>query len=269
MLNTLHNPHPGLVDDRDILPVAATVQQKMDALERTVTKSRFLLVQGPAGLGKTYTVGKGVRARPDYHQSTFYTHSGNMTDRKLYDVLFDASAPGCIVVLDDTDQTLMNNKARSVLKGATGPDANGKYMCEWSTSNISHARINIVGVPIPPSFEFHGSLFIITNKPIDAMAKGTTAAAGDFAALVSRMRLFKCNFEPRAVYCYVWSHLPTVLQLHLPNDSRAHLELGHWFLLHFFKLRDQSFRSLINIIDIYKRDPRGWRDECFFTLLDD
>lgn len=262
------NPHPQVVQDRDIPTYAAQVRLKMKALEDLAAGgSRFLIVTGPAGIGKTFTMGKGLSKRKNFNPKRFFTHSGNLTDRKLYYILYDGSPADAVTVLDDTDQTLMNNKARALIKGATGQDANGKYMCEWSTASIGNARSNAAGHTVPDKFEFQGSLFIITNKPLDAMAKGNTIAAPDYHALISRMRLFKCHFDEKAVYSHIFQLLPYILQAQMPNDPNAQL-VGAWFLDNFFLLRDKSFRTLNNMIDSYIQNPATWQSECQYTLLD-
>lgn len=151
-----------------------------------------LIVSGPPGLGKSYTVEKVLEERELLDASTltddeleehsgqpmYDVISGTITAVGLYIALWNLRNGG-ILVLDDCDDVFRDETCLNLLKAVL--DSNAKRRVSYRKK--AH-WMNEMG--IPTSFEFAGSIVFCTNVDFEiAIAKGSSMAP-HFSALIDR-----------------------------------------------------------------------------------
>jgi hypothetical protein len=112
-----------------------------------------LIVNGPPGLGKTYSVEEylGKYCKQDYKVVT-----GHMTVLSLYMHLYAHKDKGQVLVLDDVDTVFNKVEGLNILKGAM--DTKPVRKISWESSSTI-----LRSVGIPKSFQFEGSVILISN----------------------------------------------------------------------------------------------------------
>jgi hypothetical protein len=138
-----------------------------------------LLVTGPGGLGKTYSVlaklqelgilnagdcgevippdgdGKNGTLKPSESKKYYTIIKGYSTPKGLYRTLFENQ--NRLVIFDDCDSVLRDPTALNLLKGAL--DSYEKRVISWHSESIRDDGL-------PSSFNFSGSVIFISNYPM-------------------------------------------------------------------------------------------------------
>jgi hypothetical protein len=115
-----------------------------------------LMVIGPGGLGKSYSVGQALRKQKINH----HIISGHITPLELYKDLLKYK-DDYTVVFDDCDSLFLDNKFYSIFKTALAPNASGKREIAWKST--ARATINV-----PESFIFDSKIIFILNRIPDS-----------------------------------------------------------------------------------------------------
>lgn len=112
-----------------------------------------LIINGPAGLGKTYSVESCLKK---YAKKRYNVFAGHMSLLSLYGTLYNYREAGEIVVLDDIDSVLKDVQGINILKAAM--DTKASRAVTWkSTTKL----LQVMG--IPSSFQFKGAVILISN----------------------------------------------------------------------------------------------------------
>ena len=123
--------------------------------------ARSLIVYGPAGLGKSYTVEKALEDHPSYT-----IVKGGATKIGLLKTLYAYRSKGSVIVFDDCDSILLDLDSISLLKAACDTTEVRKI------SYLSNDKITAddeIGV-IPSTWEFNGTVIFITNTNFERAA---------------------------------------------------------------------------------------------------
>lgn len=139
-----------------------------------------LIVSGPPGLGKSFTVENELR-KHDPNGDTWRVSKGYAKATGLYKLLWEFRHPGNILVFDDCDSIFEDMIALNLLKGAT--DTSKRRQVCWLSEAV---MIGEDGDNIPRNFEFEGSIFFITNLDFDYYIKRGHKLAPHLNALLSR-----------------------------------------------------------------------------------
>ena len=129
-----------------------------------------LIISGPPGIGKTYTVIKVVENYINYiaplmdEELTHDICSGTMTPVNLYQRLYENRSPGSILILDDIDSVFDNERSLNLLKSALDLTP-GKTIGYFSESPSLRRQ------GIPKEFMFYGSVIFLTNIDFKNEAK--------------------------------------------------------------------------------------------------
>ncbi len=128
-------------------------------------KIHNLIVNGPPGVGKTYSVENYLNK---YAQGKYKVVKGHMTPLSLYGNLYFHKEANSILVLDDIDSVFKKIEGVNILKAAI--DTSPLRRISWeSTSPIK-------GIGIPDSFQFKGSVILISNIGFDGHTKSNLSA---------------------------------------------------------------------------------------------
>ena len=136
-------------------------------------KAKSVIISGPGGLGKTYSVMSAltkaglkdlssladvsVGSKLDLSKS-FRFVKGYSTPKGLYRTLFEGS--NMTLVFDDCDSVLRDPVALNLLKSAL--DSFGKRYISWNAETRGDDSL-------PQSFEFKGQIVFITNVDLDRL----------------------------------------------------------------------------------------------------
>lgn len=168
----------------DVIAEQAVTEQYVDKVIRGVY--RHGLLQGPPGLGKSYSVKNAMSRAGKTEGNDYIILKGHCTPLQLYAILYRYRAVGKIVVLDDCDVEA-DLTGLEILKAATDPD--GGYVC-WASS-----RIPVIGGHEVPNFTFKGKLILCTNLFTVSGRGGRRDAK--VRATISRIRARVVDFSTR------------------------------------------------------------------------
>lgn len=217
-----------------------------------------VVVTGPGGLGKSYTVTKSLAANGFKDMSLldaeyqvgqritgkkFIVIKGYSTPKGLYRTLYE-NKDG-VIVFDDCDSVLKDPVSLNLLKGAL--DSYSRRIISW--------RADIRDEDLPTSFEFKGRVIFISNLSSSQIDQAiiTRSMAVDLSMTtqqkIDRMRhiLESGEFMPEANKEHKFDALNLVEQL---KDS----------------VKELSLRTLIQVTKIRASAGANWRNLAEYTI---
>jgi len=161
----------------------------------TVGNSRALIVSGPAGLGKSFTVEKRLS---DWDPSSVnYTIvKGYVRATGLVKLLHSYKEEGQVIVFDDADAIFFDDISLNLLKAVC--DTTERRVVSW----MSEGKLidDETGALVPRTFEFNGTIIFISNYDFDAMIDKGHKLAPHLQALVSRAHYIDLAMKTRRDY---------------------------------------------------------------------
>lgn len=152
---------------------------------------RSLIVYGPAGLGKSYTVEDVISSKPWTNSTTI---KGGCTKIGLLRTLYRYRNDGDIIVFDDCDSVLLDLDCISLLKAAL--DSTERRVISYLSNAVIYPEDDETN-RIPSSFEFNGTVIFITNTNFE---KAPTKLKPHCDALVSRSHYIDLRMNTRWEY---------------------------------------------------------------------
>lgn len=240
----------------------------MAAIEGNV---RAMIITGPPGVGKTFGVESTIESRDvmlkmdliDKDQANLRGKMGiekvaSASPLGLYQLLWEYSKPGSLLVLDDSDSLLYDEASLNMLKAVT--DSGKKRKLTWRTES---RVLDEAGVPF--EFEFEGSVIFITNLDFEN-ARGKI---GDhLKAIVSR-----CHYVDVGIHGQREKFLRCkqiirdgMLDRYKFDDTQVD-EILNYIDENKGRLREISLRMVTKIADLVRMDPTGWRSFANETCL--
>lgn len=214
--------------------------------------SRALVVSGPAGLGKSYTVEEKLQDwDPDSVNHTIV--KGYVRPTGLYRLLYQHRMPNQVIVFDDADAIFFDDVSLNLLKAVC--DTTERRVVSYMSEKIMVDEDE--AVTIPKSFEFKGTIIFITNLDFDQMIEKGHKAAPHMQALVSRSHYIDLAMKTRRDYMVrikqvvkqgLLGKMPKAQQ----DDVMAFLDKNQ------DKLRELSLRMAIKVAAIRKLDKPNW-----------
>lgn len=216
---------------------------------------RSLIVSGPAGLGKSYTVEKALEKWDvDQHNHTIF--KGYLRAIGLYRLLYQHRMAGQVLVFDDSDSVFADETAVNILKAA----------CDTTERRIIHYKTETVLVDeetaeiLPKSFQFDGTIIFITNQDFDLMIERGSKLSPHFEALVSRSHYIDLAMKTRQDY------LVRIRQVVYEHgllkadglDAAAEADVMKFIEDNHSKLRELSLRIAKKIGTLRRINPKAW-----------
>ena len=214
--------------------------------------SRALVVSGPAGLGKSYTVEEKLQDW-DADAVNHTIVKGYVRPTGLYRLLYQHRMPNQVIVFDDADAIFFDDVSLNLLKAVC--DTTERRVVSYMSEKIMVDEDE--AVTIPKSFEFKGTIIFITNLDFDQMIEKGHKAAPHMQALVSRSHYIDLAMKTRRDYMIrikqvvkqgLLAHLSKTQQ----DDVMAFLDKNQ------DKLRELSLRMAIKVAAIRKLDKPNW-----------
>jgi hypothetical protein len=213
--------------------------------------SRALIVSGPAGLGKSYTVEHRLRDwDPNELQHTIV--KGYVRATGLVKLLYQYRHPGQVIVFDDADTIFFDDTSLNLLKAVcdTTERRRVSWLSEGKLVDDESAEL------IPRSFDFEGTIIFISNYDFDAMIDRGHKLAPHLQALVSRSHYIDLAMKTRRDYLVrIRQVISMGLLSHLTIDEQADvitfIECNHE------SLREMSLRIAIKI-GALRKQSKDW-----------
>jgi hypothetical protein len=156
---------------------------------------RSMIVSGPAGIGKTYTIEGMLESAADDSKITYQKISGYVKPTGIFKALWNNRHDNSVILIDDADSAFGDEVALNLLK--TALDSGKRRMITWGSEKIF---MDEVGEEIPSTFEFRGSVIFITNLNFETMIAQGKSLAPHFQALISRSFYIDLNFDSAREY---------------------------------------------------------------------
>ena len=215
-----------------------------------------VVITGPGGLGKSFTVMKSLKAAGLKDVSLTEDPVGAVAGKKNFRVIKGHSSPKGlyrtlyenregVLVFDDCDSVLKDPISLNLLKGAL--DSYSRRIISW--------RADMKDDDLPQTFEFKGRIVFISNMPSNAMDQAviTRSMAVDVSMTskqkVERMRdiVKEAEFMPE---CSVQIKTDSLALIDSLCDS----------------VKELSLRTLIQVIKVRKSAGSNWKNLAEYAI---
>lgn len=220
-----------------------------DAAITGITKS--LIVSGPAGLGKSFTVEKALE-KHDPKATRHEIIKGYVRATGLFRSLYEYRHKGNTIVFDDADAIFFDDVSLNLLKAAC--DSTEKRVISWR----SEARFeDDEGQVIPRSFQFNGSIIFITNLDFYDMINRGHKLAPHLKALESRSFYVDLELKTKRDYLLRIKQVIDVGMLAENGcDKREEEDVVNFIEKNVDSLREISLRMAIKLAILRKTQPK-------------
>jgi len=223
---------------------------------------RALVVSGPAGLGKSYTVESKLESW-DPNSTDYSIIRGYVRAPGLYKLLYQHRGKGQVLVFDDADAIFFDDTALNLLKAAC--DTTDRRMISYITEGTliddeSAERL-------PKSFQFDGTVVFITNLDFDAMIERGHKIAPHLQAMVSRSHYI--DLAMKTTRDYLIRIRQVVRQGLLKNvglDAQGQDDVLRFIETNHANLRELSLRMALKI-GAMRRKGGNWQRMAKVTCL--
>jgi len=242
------------------------ISERFEVLE-DITKSvisgvsRSLIVSGPAGLGKSFTIEKVLREwDPQEDNHVFIRGYAKATG--LYKLLYQYRNPGQVIVFDDADSVFFDDTALNLLKAVA--DTTERRRVSW----LSEATLidEESAESIPRTFDFNGSIIFITNLDFDGAIERGSKLAPHLQAMMSRSHYVDLTMKTKQDYLVrirqvVKQGLLSYLNWHEAGEVMRFVEKNSE------TLRELSLRMVIKIANLRKANGDRWERVAKVTCI--
>lgn len=213
---------------------------------------RSLIISGPPGLGKSFTVEKALRLYdPKGLRHTIV--KGYVKPTGLLRMLYKHRDPGGVIVFDDADTIFFDDTSLNMLKTVcdTTEKRTVSYLAETNMVDEDSA------VKIPRTFDFHGTIIFITNYDFDAMISRGHKLAPHFAALISRSHYIDLAMKTERDYMVRIKQVVNQGMLHGLTDVQRQ-DVMEFVEQNSHRMRELSLRMVLKVASIRKLDMPSW-----------
>lgn len=222
---------------------------------------RALIVSGPAGLGKSFTVEQAVSSW-NKEGEKYAIIKGYVKATGLYKLLYQYRHPGKVLIFDDADSIFFDETALNLLKAVS--DTNDKrvvsYLSEGTLIDEDNAE------RIPKSFEFDGSIIFITNYDFDAMIDRGHKLAPHLQAMVSRAHYIDLSMKNKRDFLVrIHQVIKQGLLKKIGLNDVQQTEVLEFIDGNSNSLRELSLRIALKIATIRKANSPRWKNVAKVT----
>lgn len=222
-----------------------------------------LIVSGPAGLGKSYSIEASLKEAEVLHGIRFESIKGFVRATGVYKMLYEMREPGSVIVFDDADSVLLDDISLNLLKAAL--DTTEERWISWRSESKMEGSD---GEFLPNSFLFEGQVIFITNLDFEGMIERGSKIAPHLEALLSRSHYLDIDIRTPREYIIrikqVCRH-GMLRKKGLTADQEA--EVIDYMVRHADRLRELSLRMALKLATMLKMDPKGWQELAEVTVL--
>ena len=219
----------------------------------TVGNARSLIVSGPAGLGKSYTVEERLK-KFDPNEINHTIAKGYVRATGLVKLLYQYRHPGMVIVFDDADAIFFDDVSLNLLKAVC--DTTERRRVSWLSESklIDDESAEL----IPRTFDFEGSIIFISNYDFDAMIERGHKLAPHLQAMISRSHYIDLSMKTRRDYLI---RIRQVIKQGLLDFLNAHerKEVIDFLNKNSDRLRELSLRMALKIGSLRKQSDNWQR----------
>ena len=238
------------------IEIAKKLKERFEILEDLTNAAiegavKSVIVSGPPGLGKSYTVEQALEAwDPDEKHHTVIR--GYVKGTGLFKTLWQFRRPGQVIVFDDSDSLFMDDTTLGMLKAVCDSTEKRRvsYLAEFNMIDETDASV------IPRTFVFDGTIIFISNLDFDAVAAKGGKLAPHLGAMISRSHYIDLAMKSRRDYLI---RIRQVLKLGLLKkrglDASQERQVMRFIEKNQDNLREMSLRIAIKLGDLLKRNP--------------
>lgn len=237
--------------DEEILADIANRFGALDDMAYGVVSGHYraLIVSGNPGIGKTYTLEKILSGASGLGGFTFKAVHGFTRATGLYQLLYENSAPGSVLLLDDCDSVFGDETSLNILKAAL--DTTKTREVSWYSE---HNLKDEDGNELPKHFEYNGAIIFVTNLDFDRAMRSSGRLGPHLEALISRSYYLDLNMRSER---YLMSRLAHVVRnSEMLTALNMTTEQGEKILTYIAEkkkqLREVSLRTVVKLANIIK-----------------
>ena len=225
---------------------------------------RGMVVTGPPGVGKSFGVEQVLKDAGIMKKLSndslrrFGVEKGAATPIGLYQLLYDYSADGSVLVLDDCDSVLYDELSLNLLKAAL--DSGKKRTLSWRSESRALANNGV-----PDQFEFKGSIIFITNVKFER-TRGKLKDHLD--AIMSRCHYLDLTLDTmrdKFLRCKQIVADGMLNEYKFSDEDKA--DLMDYIYTNKNKLREMSLRMVLKIADLKKMNATKWKSYAESTCM--
>ena len=225
---------------------------------------RGMVVTGPPGVGKSFGVEKVLKEAGIMKKLSndalrrFGVEKGAASPIGLFQLLYDYSASGSVLVLDDCDSVLYDETSLNLLKAAL--DSSPKRTLSWRSESRALANNGV-----PDSFEFKGSIIFITNLKFD---KTRGKLKDHLDAIMSRCHYLDLTLDTmrdKFLRCKQIVADGMLDEYKFSDEDKA--DLMDYIYTNKNKLREMSLRMVLKIADLKKMNATKWKSYAESTCM--
>lgn len=235
----------------------------LDQMTESICKgtSRALICSGPPGLGKSTEIVNTLQDKVD--GGNYVIAKGFIRPTGLYKTLYTFRKPGQITMLDDCDSAFGDITSLNILKAAI--DTTKLRTITWGCdTKMEDAN----GDRLPFSFDYEGSLILITNFDFEYSIRSNHRHAEHFSALLSRAHYVDMEMKTLRDY---------IVRIHVVCEEGMLRNLGvekkvEKDLLKFMEdnaaeFRELSLRTPLKLVDLHRMDRKDWKSMAKVTMF--
>ena len=225
---------------------------------------RGMVVTGPPGVGKSFGVEQVLKDAGIMKKLSndslrrFGVEKGAATPIGLYQLLYDYSAAGSVLVLDDCDSVLYDELSLNLLKAAL--DSGAKRTLSWRSESRALANNGV-----PDQFDFKGSIIFITNVKFER-TRGKLKDHLD--AIMSRCHYLDLTLDTMRDKFLRCKQIvgDGMLDTYKFGEDETK-DLMDYIYTNKNKLREMSLRMVLKIADLKKMNANKWKSYAESTCM--
>jgi hypothetical protein len=225
---------------------------------------RGMVVTGPPGVGKSFGVEQVLKDAGIMKKLSsdslrrFGVEKGAATPIGLYQLLYDYSADGSVLVLDDCDSVLYDELSLNLLKAAL--DSGKKRTLSWRSESRALANNGV-----PDQFDFKGSIIFITNVKFER-TRGKLKDHLD--AIMSRCHYLDLTLDTmRDKFLRCKQIVADGMLNEYKFSKEEEADLLDYIYTNKNKLREMSLRMVLKIADLKKMSSGKWKSYVESTCM--
>jgi len=193
-------------------------------------------------MGKSHTVLQTMEEMDFQEDVDFTVIKGYVTPKALYRKLFE-NAEG-IVIFDDTDSILKDDKSLNLLKGAL--DSYSKRVISWFSESF-------IEDGLPSSFEFKGQVIFISNLSLTKLNGALRTRA--FAVDVSMTKVEKVE-RMETIVKDIRPDIADEIKLEVLSFIKKNVETAD----------SLSMRTLLKLVNVRITFPDDWKNMSLYLM---
>jgi hypothetical protein len=222
---------------------------------------RAVIVSGPAGLGKSYTVEEALK-KWDPQEKKHTIIKGYVRAPSLYKLLYSHSRAGQVLVFDDADTVFQDDTSLNMLKAVC--DSSKSRRVSYMTEGVLYDEDT--AERLPKSFSFEGTIIFISNLDFDGMIEKGHRLAPHLQAMMSRSHYIDLALKTKRDYMI---RIRQVLKQGLLDqtglDKLAQDDVVNFLEVNRDSLRELSLRIALKVAAVRKMNTARWEKTAKVT----